>query len=352
MPPIRRANHLCPVCLKPYNSHFWLDKHIDDAHPRYHVQLETNELPKPRPNPLPVSTVSVTKGYAEDPRCNPSTDASCGFHANYDEVDDPAGLLPLASSGPGDDTLIATGEPYFDARPVTERYPEAGRAVPYVPTPEDHHDSIRHLNFVVDPLYPFESEEEYNFAELVTLQGLSAGVIDNMLKGNYGLKDSLCSSLKSNYHLRQKIDRMEDGLGHGSWKKSKLSMAWNDQHPDNIPFWHRDVIECAKWLLRQPAYEDHLTYAPIRSFNDAGQRVYDEMHTGEWWWEKQVVFNPFPCITNLCSQLHRLSFRMGRRSYPSSLCRMGRISRTFAVIRGMANIYDNRKSICGSAHET
>ena len=194
------------------------------------------------------------------------------------------------------------GEPHLDARPVTERYAEAGRPVSYIPTLEDHHENISHLNFIADPLYPFESEEEYNLAELVTLQGLSAGVINTMLKGNYGLKDSLCCSLKSNYHLRQKIDRMEDGLGHGSWKKSELSMAWNDEHPDDIPFWHRDVVECAKWLLWQPAYEDHLTYAPIHSFNDGGQRVYDEMHTGEWWWEKQVIFNSFPRITNLCSQ--------------------------------------------------
>ena len=163
---------------------------------------------------MPTSTISASKGYEEDPQCDPSTASGCGFHANYDQVDDPAGLLSLASAG--DDALIATGEPYFDTRPVTERYSEAGRAVPYVPTWEDHHDNIRHLNFVADPLYSFENEEEYNFAELVTLQGLSPGVIDNMLKGNYGLKDSLCSSLKSNYHLRQKIDRMEDRLSHSS----------------------------------------------------------------------------------------------------------------------------------------
>ena len=87
-----------------------------------------------------------------------------------------------------------------------------------------------------DVYYPFGSEEEYNFAELVTLKGIPANVIDTMLKGNYGLDKGVCASLKSNYHLRQKIDRMEDGLGHGSWKKSTLGMAWNKEHPDNIVF--------------------------------------------------------------------------------------------------------------------
>src|SRR5205085_363131 len=100
----------------------------------------------------------------------------------------------------------------------------------------------------------------------------------------------VCSSLKSNYHLRQKIDRMEDGLGHGSWKKSKLSMAWNEEHPDPIVFWHRDLIGCAKWILQQPAYRGHLVNSPMRSFNTAGHRIYDEMNTGDRWWDMQVSY--------------------------------------------------------------
>jgi hypothetical protein len=58
----------------------------------------------------------------------------------------------------------------------------------------------------------------------ISRAGLPTKVIDDLLKGNCGLKESLCDSLKSNYHLRQKIDAMEDGLGHGSWKKALLLM--------------------------------------------------------------------------------------------------------------------------------
>jgi hypothetical protein len=166
-----------------------------------------------------------------------------------------------------------------------EYYPAAGTPVLYAETLDEHNATA----YLGDPFYPFGSEEEYNFAELVTLQGIPAAVIDRMLKGNCGLDRSICSSLKSNYHLRQKIDRMEDGLGHSSWRKSKLSMAWNEQHPGNIVFWHRDLIGCAKWILRQPAYKEHLIYAPARSINNAGHRVYDEMNTGDWWWERQVI---------------------------------------------------------------
>jgi hypothetical protein len=157
-----------------------------------------------------------------------------------------------------------------------------------------------------DPYYPFGSQEEYNFAELLTLKGIPANVIDTMLKGNCGLDKGVCASLKSNYCLRQKIDRMEDGLGHGSWKKSTLSMAWNEQHPDHIVFWHRDLIACAKWILRQAAYKEHLVYAPVRSFNAAGDRIYDEMHTGDWWWSTQVG----TCSLESCTVGPRLTIRL------------------------------------------
>ena len=295
MPPIRRTSHLCPICLKPYNSHFWLDKHIEEAHSQYRPQLQAKKLPKPRTYSPPTRVVSLPDSGEAEQQCHASDASSRGFHANYDDVEDPDALLSLSVANPLDDAppVAGSGGPDFNTRATADRYPEAGRPVPFVPSLEDHQDNARHHKFAVNPLYPFENEEEYNFAELVTLQGLSAGVIDNMLKGNCGLKDTLCSSLRSNYHLRLKIDRMEDGLGHGSWKKSELSMTWNDQHPDNISFWHRDIVACAKWLLRQPAYEDQLTYAPIRSFNGAGHRVYDEMHTGDWWWDKQVACHAF-----------------------------------------------------------
>jgi len=85
---------------------------------------------------------------------------------------------------------------------------------------------------------------------------------------------------------------MEDGLGVNSWKKSRLeNVTWNEQHSrEPIEFWYRDIIECAKWLLRQPAYAEHLSYTPQQrfEFDEQGRRVYSKMHTADWWWERQV----------------------------------------------------------------
>ena len=98
------------------------------------------------------------------------------------------------------------------ARMTIDIFPAAGMAMAYAATLDEH--IVQEGSN--DLYYPFGSEEEYNFAELVILKGIPANVIDTMLKGNCGLEKGICASLKSNYHLRQKIDRMEDGLGHRS----------------------------------------------------------------------------------------------------------------------------------------
>ena len=81
---------------------------------------------------------------------------------------------------------------------TTDTFPAAGMAMVYAVTLDE--DIVQEGSN--DPYYPFGSEEEYNFAELVTLKGIPANVIDTMLKGNCGLEKGICASFKSNYHLR------------------------------------------------------------------------------------------------------------------------------------------------------
>ena len=294
MPPIWCAKHLCPICLKVYNTDYWLSRHIDLDHPRYSQQVASQKQSKATGSSLTKPVYSsasrkgdntTLKGLSATPRAP--------FCANHDVVDDPNAIpssieIPACNGAQDqpESQLSSTSEAVPTIATDTVTFPEAGRAVAYAATLEERNAEACFQ--AQDPFYPFASEEEYSFAELVTLKGIPANVIDTMLKGNCGLDKHVCSSLKSNYHLRQKIDSMQDGLGHGSWKKSTLSMAWNEQHPDPIVFWHCDLIACTKWVLRQPAYKEHLVYTPVRSFNTAGQRVYGEMSSADWWWETQV----------------------------------------------------------------
>ena len=53
-------------------------------------------------------------------------------------------------------------------------------------------------------------------------------------------------------------------------------------------FYFRDLEDTIQYLLRQRVYAEHLVFEPMHEFDDEGNRVYTDMHTGDWWWTTQV----------------------------------------------------------------
>jgi Plavaka transposase len=68
--------------------------------------------------------------------------------------------------------------------------------------------------------------------------------------------------------------------------------AGRDGHVDDeMELWMRDPVACVQELVGNPAFHGEMAYAPEKVYTDPeGQcRVYDEMWTGDWWWEMQVI---------------------------------------------------------------
>ena len=91
--------------------------------------------------------------------------------------------------------------------------------------------------------------------------------------------DALPSGPKWNAHLLTiKGDRLdEDG----------------NQMTEEVELWHKDPVEVIKELMGNPAFKDHMAYAPEKVFETQSSmeedcEVWNEMNTGSWWWETQV----------------------------------------------------------------
>jgi len=67
-----------------------------------------------------------------------------------------------------------------------------------------------------------------------------------------------------------------------------MSLGMSNTPEEPMEFWYRDIIEYVKWLLWQPVYAEHLSNTPQQWFDEQGRRDYGEMHTADWWWERQV----------------------------------------------------------------
>lgn len=78
--------------------------------------------------------------------------------------------------------------------------------------------------------------------------------------------------------------------------------ANGDPTIEEVELWRRNPVECVKELLANPAFKDKCHYEPKRVFTDKSKanRVYNEMWTGEWWWELQASSNPLETVPHEC----------------------------------------------------
>ncbi|KAG1904900.1 uncharacterized protein F5891DRAFT_1126271 [Suillus fuscotomentosus] len=83
-------------------------------------------------------------------------------------------------------------------------------------------------------------------------------------------------SFTSNYTFQKKLDKLPTGPG---WT-SEIVMSTGDQG---------DPVECVHDLIGNPTFKDYLSYVPEQVFADPQGTtwVYDEMWTGDWWWNMQ-----------------------------------------------------------------
>jgi hypothetical protein len=63
---------------------------------------------------------------------------------------------------------------------------------------------------------------------------------------------------------------------------------------EEVELWRRDPVECIKDLIGNPAFREHMRFAPEKVFTDAKREneKFGNMWTGEWWWNLQVCALP------------------------------------------------------------
>jgi hypothetical protein len=64
------------------------------------------------------------------------------------------------------------------------------------------------------------------------------------------------------------------------------------KHKETLHLWKRDPVECIRELIGNPAFRNQMRFAPERAYEDpeGKNRIFDEMWTGDWWWNLQVSY--------------------------------------------------------------
>jgi hypothetical protein len=148
-------------------------------------------------------------------------------------------------------------------------------------TPADSNES---------PFSPFKSQLDYGVAMFFHRRQLTKGDVDDFLhdKNMESVVDQL--SFKNANQWREKLLETTNGLPlDDQWFSG---VATIEREIIGLPareyqFYYQDVENVIRFLLGHIPFKENLVYSPMHVLNENEDRVYTEMHTGDWWWQTQ-----------------------------------------------------------------
>ena len=134
---------------------------------------------------------------------------------------------------------------------------------------------IRSQHF--DPLAPFISAYEYKLARFFPQSKTSLKDIDRFFKGGLLPVDQEANvNFRSGHTWREMMRDLND--------QPQWHIGTVDFHlQQGCMFCYRDIKSTIRYILWQRTFAGYMVYKPVREFDEEGNQVYTNMHTGDWW---------------------------------------------------------------------
>ncbi|QRV89199.1 hypothetical protein RhiJN_17217 [Ceratobasidium sp. AG-Ba] len=94
--------------------------------------------------------------------------------------------------------------------------------------------------------------------------------------------------------FEQEVNRLPHGP---RWCRETI-MVTGDEYDEILDLWKRDIIEMVRFLLADPRFIPHTRFAPEQHYDSRAMenRVYDEMWSGQWWWQMQNILGQYATV--------------------------------------------------------
>jgi hypothetical protein len=140
-----------------------------------------------------------------------------------------------------------------------------------------------------DPAYwePFHNKAEFDLTKWFIDHTISKGAIDDFFVNAPIDRDTI--KFKNANDMFCCLDKVPYGIPDDNWETYEIlgQDIYDGVSKMKYTFHCRNIMNVIRFLIGNPAFEDDLTYAPVRQLNGDGGRVYSGMHTADWWWETQ-----------------------------------------------------------------
>jgi Plavaka transposase len=139
--------------------------------------------------------------------------------------------------------------------------------------------------------YPFQSETDFALAQWFLSAKCTKGDIERFYGDTRLRQIHQLLSFSSFNELMSKIHDIPYGIPDDIWKISEIEVEQEtiELPPSIYQIRYRNIESILEFLIGHKPFEHHLSYAPVRQFcgTSSNNQIYDEMHTGNWWWRTQ-----------------------------------------------------------------
>ncbi|KAG1729535.1 uncharacterized protein EDB91DRAFT_1239235 [Suillus paluster] len=154
---------------------------------------------------------------------------------------------------------------------------------------------------------PFISHIDYEVARWAKLRGQGSTAFTDLLA-----IEGVCEQLGLSYRNSCELNKIIDNQIPARQPRFKCQEILMAGEAFNVYF--QDILQCVKSLFGDPELAPYLVFAPERHYSDEDQtqRLYHDMHTGNWWWRTQILVGYLPTtklehITNKTARRHCLA---------------------------------------------
>jgi len=134
------------------------------------------------------------------------------------------------------------------------------------------------LNANLNPWQTFRSAKEFELGWWMLQSRLTKGSINEYLQR--GLDDERFLSFQSADEPWSLFEGVEHGFRPRSWSTFPCGSG---------TLYSRNILHCIRLPVSDLPFADHMVFAPKRLFDSTGRRVYNEIHTADWWWDTQEL---------------------------------------------------------------
>ncbi|KIO19455.1 hypothetical protein M407DRAFT_11379 [Tulasnella calospora MUT 4182] len=174
---------------------------------------------------------------------------------------------------------------------VTDVHPTAGHTLPGIFETTWERWRAKEEKQGTPPWGEFQSLEDWTFARFLMKSGLSQEKIDELLHLEV-ISNRTRPPFRNKYEFFKKIDALPRGPGFTCETVSIIGDvldANGARLKEKVELWLRDPVECVRDLMGKVTLRNAMNYRPMKVYTgeDRKTRIFEEMWTGEWWWDIQ-----------------------------------------------------------------